>query len=151
MKALRIGHIVLNVKTLDRAARFYIDVLGFEEAYRLERPRSVFLTLGTQHHDIALFELEPGAPDLRDNQVGLHHLALDVGSVNALKQAHSELEQHGLAILRAVDHGTTHSVYFRDPDGNQLELYCEIRGDGLAYARSRSVRTVDDFPALKFD
>ena len=151
MKPLKIGHIVLKVSSVERAAMFYTKVLGFEEAYRLDRPRGVFLTLGTQHHDIALFELGPGSASAIENQTGLHHLALDVGSPDALQQAHAELKARGVPILRAVDHGTTHSVYFRDPDGNGLELYCDIRPDGLAYARMRDARTIDEFPPLAFD
>jgi catechol-2,3-dioxygenase len=151
MKVRNIGHVVLKVRELGPAETFYTQVLGFEVVTRLDRPRGVFLTLGTQHHDLALFEVSAAAADPQDDQVGLHHVALQVESADALKAAHAELKRHGVAIVRAVDHGTTHSIYFRDPAGNRLELYCDAGTDGLARARRRTARTSDDFPALTLD
>ncbi|HTE13706.1 MAG TPA: VOC family protein, partial [Burkholderiales bacterium] len=82
------------------------------------------------------------------NQVGLHHLALQLADEAALKDGHETLKQHGIAVVRAVDHGTTHSIYFYDPAGNRLELYCDIGENGLERARRRTVRAVEDFPLL---
>ena len=76
MKPSRIVHLVLNTSDLPRAEHFYCDVLGFEVVNRLERPRGVFLTLGSQHHDLALFELADPAAETRAIVPGLHHFAL---------------------------------------------------------------------------
>ncbi len=148
IRAKRVGHVVFKVSNLDESAKFYTEVLGFELVNRLESPRAIFLTLGVQHHDIALFETGPDADAPKANQVGLHHLALQVDDVAALKEGYETLQQHGVKVVRAVDHGTTHSVYFNDPAGNRLELYCDIGENGLERARKRTVRTVEDFPAL---
>ncbi len=150
IRATKVGHVVLKVDQLDACVKFYTEVLGFEYVNRLDKPRAVFLTLGVQHHDIALFEVPATADAPKANQVGLHHLALRVDDVAALKEGFATLQQHGVMVVRAVDHGTTHSVYFNDPSGNRLELYCDIGGDGLERARKRTARTLEGFPALDF-
>ena len=148
IRATKVGHVVLKVDNLDACAKFYTEVLGFEYVNRLDTPRAVFLTLGVQHHDIALFEVPATADAPKADQVGLHHLALRVDDAAALKEGFETLRQHGVKVIRAVDHGTTHSVYFNDPSGNRLELYCDIGGDGLQRARNRTARSLADFPAL---
>jgi catechol 2,3-dioxygenase len=148
MKARRIGHVMLNVCDLARAERFYTGVLGFEVVTRLERPRCVFLSLGEQHHDIALCELAGLAERKTGAADTLNHMALQLEDRPALERAYAELEQHGVAIGQAVDHGTTNSIYFEDPEGNRLELYCDVGTDGLARARTRTVRDAAEFPPL---
>ena len=150
IRATKVGHVVLKVDKLDACEKFYTEVLGFDYVNRLDKPRAVFLTLGVQHHDIALFEVSAGADAPKANQVGLHHLALRVDDAAALKEGFETLQQHSVKVVRAVDHGTTHSIYFNDPSGNRLELYCDIGDDGLERARHRTLRDLEDFPALYF-
>jgi catechol 2,3-dioxygenase len=151
MRIRKIGHVVLKVRDLEQAEEFYTQTLGFEVATRFDRPRGVFLTLGEQHHDLALFEVSAAAADPKEDQVGLHHVALQVETFEALKDAHAELKRRGISILRAVDHGTTNSIYFCDPAGNRLELYCDVGTDGLARARRRTARSRDDFSVLDLE
>jgi catechol 2,3-dioxygenase len=151
MRLLRIGHVVLAVRDLERAARFYVEALGFNEVNRLDRPRAVFLTLGEQHHDLALFELPSGSGESENCRAGLHHIAFQVSNSDELKEYYARLKRHGVHISRTADHGVTNSIYFSDPDGNGLEAYCDIGVDGLARARRRSARSADDFPPLEFD
>jgi catechol 2,3-dioxygenase len=151
MKIRKVGHVVLKVRDVAQAEAFYTHALGFEVVTRFERPPGVFLSLGEQHHDLALFEVSPAAAEPQQDQVGLHHVALQVDTFDALKEAYSELKQHGISILRAVDHGTTNSIYFCDPAGNRLEVYCDVGTDGLARARRRTARSGDDFPALDLE
>jgi len=151
MRPKKIGHVVLKVRDLAQAEAFYTDVLGFEVVTRFDRPAAVFLTLGEQHHDVALFEVSPAAIEPMADQVGLHHVALQREDYQALRDAHAELKRSGVRILRAVDHGTTNSVYFCDPSGNRLELYCDVGTDGLALARARTARSPADFPLLNLE
>ena len=151
MQIRKIGHVVLKVRDVPQAEAFYTAVLGFEVVTRFDRQRGVFLTLGEQHHDLALFKVSATAADPQQDQVGLHHLALQVETFDALKAAYAELKQKGVSILHAVDHGTTNSIYFCDPAGNRLELYCDVGNDGLARARARTARSQDDFPALDLE
>lgn len=151
MRPKKIGHVVLKVHDLAQAEAFYTQVLGFEAVTRFDQPAAVFLSLGEQHHDIALFEVSPAAIEPMADQVGLHHVALQLEDYQALKDAHAELKRRGVQIVRAVDHGTTNSVYFCDPSGNRLELYCDVGTDGLACARARTARSPVDFPLLDLE
>ena len=151
MRPRKIGHVVLKVRDLAQAEAFYVEALGFEVVTRFDEPRTVFLSLGKQHHDIALREVSAAAAAPQEDQVGLHHVALQVENLDALKDGYAELKRLGVRILKAVDHGTTNSVYFCDPAGNRLELYCDVGTDGLARARRRTARSPVDFPPLSLD
>jgi catechol 2,3-dioxygenase len=58
----------------------------------------------------------------------LAHIALVADSFDTVKAMHRRLKEHEVPIVRTVDHGITKSVYFKDPDGNELEIYCEAPG-----------------------
>ena len=131
----KVGHVVLKVRDLKRAEQFYTEVLGFEVVTRLNRPRGVFFTLGEQHHDIAVLEVPPEADAVKENQVGLHHVALQVGSFAELQDCYRTLKAHNVTITRTVDHIITKSIYFLDPDGNGFELYCDDGENGLERLR----------------
>jgi catechol 2,3-dioxygenase len=131
----KVGHVVLKVRDVTRAEQFYTEVLGFEVVMRLERPRGVFFTLGAQHHDIAVLEMPADAEPVKDNQVGLHHVALQVGSFAELQECYRTLKAHNVRITSTIDHFITKSIYFVDPDGNGFELYYDVGEDGLERIR----------------
>src|SRR5213592_1883849 len=74
--AVRIGHVHLKVAKIDRALKFYRDVLGFEITTRYGA-QAVFLSAGGYHHHIALntWESAGGSPPPL-NATGLYHLAI---------------------------------------------------------------------------
>jgi catechol-2,3-dioxygenase len=119
----KVGHVVLNVKDVDASVRFYTEALGME-VMRLREGNAAFLSFGAQHHDIALFK----APENAEmGKLGLNHIALQIeGGETELRQLYGRLIQHGAKIDHTTDHGMTHSVYFFDPDGNRLEIFCEM-------------------------
>lgn len=125
MKVHSIGHIVLKVRDLKRSVPFYTEVLGMKEVARNER-RMVFMIFEDNHHDIALIETGPEAPDAPKAAPGLAHLALKIGStMEELREAKGWLESHGVKIRRIRDHAVTKSIYFPDPDGNEIEVFVE--------------------------
>ena len=120
----KVGHVVLKVRDLQRSEHFFTEVLGFEVVTRLKNPRGVFFTLGEQHHDLAVLEVPDEAEAPKIGQVGLHHIALQVGSLAELQESYRTLKEHNVTITRTIDHLITKSIYFIDPDGNGFELYC---------------------------
>ncbi|MDP7547290.1 MAG: VOC family protein, partial [Alphaproteobacteria bacterium] len=78
------------------------------------------------HHDIAVFKVADDAAPPEQNQVGLSHLALVADSLETVKAMYRRLKEHDVPIVRTVDHGVTKSVYFKDPEGNELEIYCDV-------------------------
>ena len=124
---VRIGHVHLSVADLDRATAFYHDVLGFDVmAYGPDFgvPGAAFLSSGGYHHHVGLntWDSEGGAHP-PEGHTGLYHFALLYRDSRELGRAVRRLLDRGYPIDGAEDHGTTVSVYLRDPDGNGIELY----------------------------
>jgi catechol 2,3-dioxygenase len=118
-----IGHVHLKVADLDRAIRFYRDVLGFELQQQLG-DQAAFLSAGGYHHHIALniWESAGGPPPPRGT-TGLYHVALVYPDRQALAAALLRVIQAGIELEGAADHGVSEAIYLRDPDGNGVELY----------------------------
>jgi catechol 2,3-dioxygenase len=119
----RIGHVHLKVADLERALKFYRDVLGFELTQRYGRG-AAFLSAGGYHHHIGLntWESDGGSPP-PEGSTGLYHLAILYPTRAALADALRRLIAAGIALEGASDHGVSEALYLRDPDGNGVELY----------------------------
>jgi catechol 2,3-dioxygenase len=127
IKVRNVGHVVLKVREVERAAHFYRDVLGLKEVARgtFGRPM-VFFSTGENHHDVAVMEVGPEAPLPQPGDVGLSHVALRIGTtLDELRAAKAHLEAHGFTRLRLSDHRVSQSIYLNDPDGNGVELYVD--------------------------
>lgn len=118
-----VGHVHLKVADLERAVRFYVDVLGFEVMQRMG-DSAAFLSAGGYHHHVGLntWESEGGQPPPR-SATGLYHVAFRYPTREALARALRRLLDRGEALEGAADHGVSEALYLRDPDGNGLELY----------------------------
>jgi catechol 2,3-dioxygenase len=127
IKVRNVGHVVLKVRDIERAARFYRDVLGLKEVARgtFGRPMAFFST-GDNHHDVAVMEVGADAPAPPPEATGLSHVALRIGtSLDELRAAHAHLAAHGITQMRMRDHVVSQSIYVNDPDGNNVELYVD--------------------------
>lgn len=141
----RLNHAVLFVRDAEAAARWYGDAFGFEVAAREMGGRAVFLRAAgsTNHHDLGLFTVGPGAPGPARGAVGLYHLAWEVPTIGDLAAARDTLQELG-AYVGESDHGATKSVYGRDPDGNEFEVMWLVpRGEWGAYEHAAPVRPLD--------
>ncbi|MBX3306346.1 MAG: VOC family protein [Nitrospira sp.] len=126
MKAHYLGHVVFYVKDLERSLGFYRDLLGFKEVGRIFEGAAAALTSGRTHHELLLIQVgdAPGPPPGRRR--GFYHIGIKVGdSLDELRQAKHELEQAGIAIDGMSDHTVSQSLYLKDPDGNEVELYVD--------------------------
>ncbi|HXC29150.1 MAG TPA: VOC family protein [Stellaceae bacterium] len=128
IKLKGIGHVNLRVADEQASKRFYRDVLGFAIAEEDPDHGGVFMTLGENFHTLDIGQHpSPGeAQRPRRDQIGLGHIAFQVGSYQALRDAYAHLVESGVAILRATNHVNQRSFYFADPDGNTLEIYYEM-------------------------
>lgn len=126
MKAHYLGHVVFYVKSLEQSLMFYRDLLGFQEVGRIFNGAAAALTSGRTHHELLLIQVgdAPGPPSGR--RIGLYHIGIKVGdSLEELRVAKGELEHAGVAIDGMSDHRVSQSLYLRDPDGNEVELYVD--------------------------
>ncbi len=124
----RIGHVLLQVADLERSTAFYADILGFEVVERDPEHGGVFLSLGEYGHTIDLFPAGGPAESATAgrSRTGVHHIAFQVESYDALRDAYFTLQDAGVEVKRAMDHVSQQSIYFDDPDGNGLEIYYEL-------------------------
>ena len=118
----RIGHVHLKVSDLDRALRFWRDVIGLEEQQRMG-DRAVFLSAGGYHHHIALNTWESAGGSPPPGSTGLYHVALLYPDRPSLAVALRRALEAGIELEGASDHGVSEALYLRDPDGNGVELY----------------------------
>ncbi len=118
-----LNHAVLYVRDASRSAAFYREVLGFTTVAEPGAGRAVFLRApgSDHHHDLGLFSIGADAVAPERGRVGLYHLAWEVASIEDLAQLRDELSRRG-ALVGASDHGTSKSLYARDPDGIEFEL-----------------------------
>ena len=127
IKARKLGHLVMNVSNLDASRDFYCKALGMQVMAEHKPGKIVFLSLGEQHHDLALVQQATGAPP-DPTQPGLVHMAWQVEDFPTLQAAYKELVAAGID-PEPIQHNVTNSLYMRDPDGNLVELYCDRWGE----------------------
>ena len=139
--ALRISETILKTGQLEAMKRWYTTVLGvapfFEHApppgirpgdfggqTRASDLRMCFFRLSLDYpnvQSIGLFE-EPGTGPAARNAAGLHHMQLMTADLDTLCDKYGELKDHDLHPHRSTDHGPFTSFYYRDPDGNNVEI-----------------------------
>jgi len=126
---LRWSHCVLYVRDLGAMIDFYRDVLGFQVSDRgpvdPARPDGIqvaFLSqVGSDHHQIAFAPLRGEGPSTT-----LDHIAFRVDALGEVKTLARRLAEDGRASeISPVSHGNAWSVYFRDPEGNRLEVFTD--------------------------
>ncbi len=120
----RLNHLVLWVRDAQVSLGFYRDVLGFS-IVEMPSPQAVFLRANgsDNHHDLGLFGIGPDAPPpSQGRQVGMYHAAWEVASIQDLAKAREAMQRSG-NLAGESDHGNSLSLYAKDPDGNELEVF----------------------------
>ncbi len=122
----RLQHLVLWVSNVERSARFYCDVLGFEA--KSLGPRAAFLKIpgSPDDHHLGLFE-QPGAGAPDERAARMYHAAWEVGELTDLARARRRLIEVG-SLVGQSDHGVSLSLYAKDPDGLEFELFWTVPG-----------------------
>ena len=120
----RLQHLVLWVSDVGRSVRFYRDVLGFEVT--VQRPRAAFLKIpgSADDHHLGLFE-QPGVGEPDERVARMYHAAWEVGELTDLARARARLTEAG-ALVGASDHGVSLSLYAKDPDGLEFEVFWTV-------------------------
>src|SRR5215813_8780024 len=146
----KLGHVVLNVTDLEKSVRFYTEVLGLAISDRY--PDSmvpggmIFMRCNADHHGVALV----GGARGRESS-SLNHFAFEVATLDEVFRARAWLRKHGVPIhfegrRRA---GCQIAVEFKDPDGNNLEIYWGLdqvgtSGDVRPPSEWRQALTLED-------
>ena len=122
----RLQHLVLWVSDVERSVRFYTDVLGFEVTK--QSPNAAFLKIpGTaDDHNLGLFE-QTGVRPPDERVARMYHAAWEVGELSDLKRARRRLIEVG-SLVGQSDHGVSLSLYAKDPDGLEFEVFWTVPG-----------------------
>jgi len=133
MNVKELGHLVLYVRDAERSARFYRELLGWDQVFPADGETvgaAAAFSSGRTHHELLLIEVGEGAAaQPAGRRVGLYHFGLKVGDTDdELREALDRLRQAGVQLVGSSDHTVTHSLYILDPDGNEVELYIDVEG-----------------------
>jgi len=120
----RLQHLVLWVANVERSVRFYRDVLGFE--VKTQYPNAAFLKIpGTSDdHHLGLFE-QTGVRPPDERTARMYHAAWEVGELTDLARARQRLIEVG-SLVGQSDHGVSLSLYAKDPDGLEFEVFWTV-------------------------
>jgi len=123
---VNLGHVVFYVRDLKKSVAFYQAVVGLESKGDIFDGRATMLTGGSTHHELLLIETGDAPGPLHGKRIGLYHVGWKIGdSMDELKRAFERLNELGVDIDGVSDHTISQSIYLRDPDGNELELYVD--------------------------
>ena len=121
-----LGHVNIYVRNAERSQKWYADVLGLH-TYDYMPGRAAFMSADIeQSHEVALIQVGDDAPLQQKGQVGLNHMAWMMHSLDDLKEVYLRLKEKNVAIDHVADHGISVGIYFRDPDGNGIEVSYEL-------------------------
>ncbi|SNS24230.1 Catechol 2,3-dioxygenase [Sphingomonas laterariae] len=125
----KLGHLVLKVRDVQASLAFYRDVVGLDVSDWID-DRMVFLRCGQDHHDLALLQMTPD--EVAGHQPGrspVEHFSYHVAGLAEIEQIAAMLQARGVEIDRGIGkHGPGANAFlvFRDPDGNNVEFYCDM-------------------------
>lgn len=138
----KLAHLVLLTRDLPRMRDWYATVL--QANVTVEDERLSFISYDDEHHRIAFIGVPGLPPRAAGPQVGLHHVAFTYRSLDDLLRTYERLKRQGIEPYWPIHHGVTISMYFRDPDGNSVELQVDAfdtMEESKAYMRSDAFRT----------
>lgn len=140
----RIGHVHLKVADLERALKFYRDLLGFDLTNRYGEG-AAFLSAGGYHHHIGInIWHSKGGQAAPKNSTGLYHTAILYPSRRDLAEIVQRLIDNDYPISGASDHGVSEAIYLNDPDGNGVELYRDRPREEWAFREDGSVKMITE-------
>jgi catechol-2,3-dioxygenase len=119
IRPVRIAHFVIRTNRVAELVRWYKTVFHAECVF--DNGSLAFLYFDDEHHRIAIGQI-PDLEDLNPLAAGLDHIAFSYNSIGELLETYERLKGLGIRPYMEIDHGPTTSFYYKDPDGNQIEL-----------------------------
>ena len=121
-----LGHVVFYVRDLQTSVKFYTDIVGLDLKGFIFANRAALLSGGSTHHELLLIQIGSADGPLQGKRIGLYHVGWKVGdSLATLKACYEKLRAINYPVDSLSDHTISQSIYLRDPDGNEVELYVD--------------------------
>jgi catechol 2,3-dioxygenase-like lactoylglutathione lyase family enzyme len=115
----KLAHFVLRTSRYREIVNWYKTVLNAKPAF--ENELLSFLSYDEEHHRVAILNV-PNLGEQSDGICGVHHNAFTYGSLRDLMNTYERLRNIGIKPVFVINHGPTTSLYYTDPDRNQIEL-----------------------------
>ena len=122
IKPVQLAHLVLRTSRYQEMLDWYKQVLNATVTFGNEVLS--FVTYDEEHHRVAFINI----PDLKDSPLGtagMDHIAFTYATLSDLLENYKRLKGKGITPFWCINHGPTTSMYYRDPDKNQIELQVE--------------------------
>jgi catechol 2,3-dioxygenase-like lactoylglutathione lyase family enzyme len=118
------AHVVYRTRRFEQMLAWYQAV--FDTTVQYQNPALAFLTYDDEHHRFAFANLAVLQPDSTETEkqglIGVDHVAYTYASLNDLFENYVQLKAQGITPYWCVHHGLTVSMYYADPDHNQMEF-----------------------------
>ncbi len=131
----RMAHLVYRCARRAETVAWYMAL--FQARLVFEDNVLTFITYDDEHHRLAFFNM-PDIPAKGPETAGVHHVAYSYDSVVDLLATYERLKPLGILPFWCINHGPTTSLYFRDPEGNDVELQADNGDDPGAYFHSEA-------------
>jgi catechol 2,3-dioxygenase-like lactoylglutathione lyase family enzyme len=118
----KLAHFVVRTNQYEKLLDWYKTVLNAKPAF--ENEMLAFLSYDDEHHRVAILNI-PTLADQPEGIAGVHHVAFTYDSLRDLLENFERLEMLGIQPIYTINHGPTTSLYYEDPDHNQLEFQVE--------------------------
>jgi len=123
LRPAKLSHVVLRTAKLKQMRQWYLTMLNGHVQY--ENDNVCFLTYDEEHHRIGIVQI-PGVTDETCTGPGLEHISFAYGHLAELLANYQRLKIVGVEPYWTINHGPTISMYYRDPDGNRIELQYDV-------------------------
>ena len=117
------AHFVLRTANREPLQKWYQTVLSARLVFANEYIS--FITYDDEHHRVAFVQI-PNLKKAPDDSWGLAHVAYSFANLGQLLSTYRRLKGEGIVPVRTINHGPTVSMYYKDPDGNQVELQVDV-------------------------
>ncbi len=124
------AHVVYRTRRFEEMLDWYRKV--FDAEIQHQNPLIAFLTYDDEHHRFAFINLAAVQPQATETEkqglVGVDHVAYTYASLEDLFETYTKLKPEGILPYWCIHHGLAVSMYYADPDGNQMEFQVNAFG-----------------------
>lgn len=129
----KMAHLVYRCRQRDETVAWYLHLFQAHIVFRDDV--LTFITYDDEHHRLAFFNM-PGIPAKGEDIAGVHHVAYSFRNIGELLHTYARLKKVGILPYWCINHGPTTSLYFRDPEDNDVEFQSDNGDDPGAYFHS---------------